>query len=362
MTVEDSDITLASAPYNNGKFTLTLPESLGRQYLSSLVTSEEGLTVSNPDAKAEFVILYAYESGSRVGSFYHGTRDWMGILMYVDGDTDITGSYSYTDYSGVKITETFNHFSLTGGWNIVYVRVTRTGSSYEYEYTTQVPAGAKWYFIASEEDDDDDDDEYTVIQNSILTVALENPASYSGKIDAVKLEAYYEAGDEYIVVASADYNSRGHTLISLPSSLDSKYLYGLLEVEERTVSDPDLKMRTATLSAYKSGYDIGYLYYGTENYESELIYADRDASITGYYSGIDDDGIKREEKYSMYLKEGWNMMYIKTAQKTGKSYEYEYTTQAPKGAKWYFNEYGSSTSAALHKQLRTISRRSLQGL
>jgi hypothetical protein len=155
MTVEDSEIVLASAPYNSGKFTLTLPESPGRQYLGSVAEDEEGLTVSDPDVKAVFVILSAYESGFCVGSFFHGTGDWVGMLTYADGDVSISGTYSHANYIGGTTAERFHNCKLTGGWNIVYIKVTEKGSSDEYIYTTQVPEGAKWYFTAIEVEEDE---------------------------------------------------------------------------------------------------------------------------------------------------------------------------------------------------------------
>jgi hypothetical protein len=352
LSADGSDVTLASAPYNNGKFTITLPESLGRQYLDAIGTPRD-VTISDTDVKTGLAILYAYESGSRIGRFYHGAGDWQGFLMYADGDVSITGSHSFTNSFGGTTAETFNNCNLADGWNILYIKGTQTGSSDEYEYTTRAPAGAKWYFTAMEEDE-----EYVVIQNNILTIAMENPAGYTGKIDAVQIEVFSETDQEYIPLAGADYNSRGYTLINLPESLNSLYLYGLTQDDGRTVSDPDFRMGAVALSTYKSGSETGALYHGTENCMGGLLYADRDVSITGSFAGIYEDGDKYTEKYNMHLAEGWNLMYVKMTQKTGNSYEYEYATQAPQGAKWHFREY-SSTSAALHKRLHSLSAKQM---
>ncbi|MDR1340600.1 MAG: hypothetical protein LBK58_11195 [Prevotellaceae bacterium] len=151
---DDKLITLASAPYTNGGFTLNLPASLGAQYLEPLFDEEDeipdGVTVSNPNVKTGEAILDAYKSDSYVGSFYHGNGDWEGELIYVDGDVSISGSgtETWTYGEGTEYEETYTNTyryncNLRKGWNIMYEKRTEKDS---YEYTTQAPANVKWYF------------------------------------------------------------------------------------------------------------------------------------------------------------------------------------------------------------------------
>jgi hypothetical protein len=154
---DDDEFTLVSAPYTNGGFTLILPANLGAQYLENLDEDEipQGITVSNPKAKTGWADLDAYKGDNRAGYFYHGIGDWEGELIYVDGDVTISGSYTetWTNGGGTEYEETYtethryNNCNLRKGWNIMYGKETEKGNnSYEYEVTTQVPAGAKWYF------------------------------------------------------------------------------------------------------------------------------------------------------------------------------------------------------------------------
>ncbi|MDR1338646.1 MAG: hypothetical protein LBK58_01075 [Prevotellaceae bacterium] len=145
---ENDETTLASVSYTNGGFTLKLPESVSDKYLDNFVKDYlgddyEGITVSNPNVKVCEVNLEAYESGSdnRIGSFYHKTEDWEGDLYYVEADLSITGS-STDEYGD---TSKFSNFHLKKGWNIIYFK----HIGYIYEWTTQVPEGAKWHFYYS---------------------------------------------------------------------------------------------------------------------------------------------------------------------------------------------------------------------
>jgi hypothetical protein len=133
-----SGITLASASYGNGGFTLNLPANVDAQYLSDAdELLPPGLTISNPNVKACVVGLNAYKSGSqtRTGFFYTEIEGWEGEeLIYADGNVNVTGSHSAADG---EISD-FN-LHLRKGWNMMYFK----GDN----ISTQVPAGAKWYLL-----------------------------------------------------------------------------------------------------------------------------------------------------------------------------------------------------------------------
>jgi hypothetical protein len=199
-----------------------------------------------------------------------------------------------------------------------------------------------------------------VIQNNTITVAVENGASYNSKIDLVRAVIYTDDKRES-TLTSAPYANGGFTL-NLPASVSAQYLDGLDEIPEGlTVSNPGVKMNQVDLEAYKSDsiYE-GDFYHRIGNWEGTLIYVDGDLSITGTYTETYNEGTENEythtEKYnSCSLNRGWNMMYVKET-KVNSSYEYEWTTQAPEGAKWYFEDYSSfSVSGSLQKQVHLLS-------
>ncbi|MDR1120362.1 MAG: hypothetical protein LBM08_05550 [Dysgonamonadaceae bacterium] len=146
---ETEIITLVSAPYTGGGFTMTLPASVSDRYLSSVFDEiPTGVTVSDPQVKSCTVSLEAYKSEINTGYFYHGAGNWGGEAIYVDGNVTITGSYIQTETYG-ETTLTYTHtydMHLSRGWNMVYDKLTEEGHSFKYEVTTQVPAGAKWVF------------------------------------------------------------------------------------------------------------------------------------------------------------------------------------------------------------------------
>jgi hypothetical protein len=149
-----------NAPYSNGGFTLTLPETVSDTYLEAFDAGdfEEGITVSNFNVKTGYAYIEAYKADDNTGFFYHGTgtadEDWEGELVYSNGDVSITGSYTDTydweDSDGVH-TETYTekyNVHLKKGWNRVYEKDTEKGNNtYEEETTTTVPSGAKWYYF-----------------------------------------------------------------------------------------------------------------------------------------------------------------------------------------------------------------------
>jgi hypothetical protein len=145
-------ITLVSTSYENGGFTLNLPESVSARYLDEDFEYEKthGVTVSNPNAKTGWVGLYAYKSNSDIGGFFYETEDgeWEGEIVYSDSDVSVTGSYTESETT-YTYKDTYNVY-LKKGWNMIYSRGTDKGNNlHEYEETTRTPEGAKWkwYFF-----------------------------------------------------------------------------------------------------------------------------------------------------------------------------------------------------------------------
>jgi hypothetical protein len=144
--------TLATVPYINSGFTLTLP-AIGEQYLQPIPDLMGGiwndLIISNPNVKGCFILLLsAYESETI--TFYHITENWTGCLLYANGSMSITGThYEFSDDG--KLMEEHNwNVHLKKGFNIVYSNGKYNGEDNfraEFKITTQTPAGAKWYGV-----------------------------------------------------------------------------------------------------------------------------------------------------------------------------------------------------------------------
>jgi hypothetical protein len=180
--------------------------------------------------------------------------------------------------------------------------------------------------------DDDDDEGGDTGGNPILgktgavTITVENGASYSGRIDEVRL-----VYGDMTVLSDADYNNGSFT-IDLPASFNSKYLDVVGEdiPVGVKVSNPSVKIGTAWLTAYKSGKWVGDFYPRTAEWEGSLMYATGDVSITG--TGTLDDNEKGT--FSVNLKQGWNLVYYGKYTETTR----EIITKAPSGARWVFDE------------------------
>ena len=139
----DSEMVVGSATFDNGE--LTLPEAeVSSNYLSRLGDDmPDGVAVSDPDVKVALGGVHAYKSGYKTGEFLHGVADWIGLLMYVDGDVSITGSYMEEEE------EIVNSFSLDlkKGWNIAYAHYSEEGIAM---MTTTAPEGATWNLIGQD--------------------------------------------------------------------------------------------------------------------------------------------------------------------------------------------------------------------
>jgi hypothetical protein len=227
--------------------------------------------------------------------------------------------------------------------------------------------------ISSCKKDDKEDENNGSIGNT-LTVTVENGSSLNGKIDAVKAKIDYEKSnggwDEYIA-ASAPYSNGGFTL-QLPETVSDTYL-GAFDTDEIpdgvTVSNLNAKIGWGYIEAYKEDENVGYFYLGTgttdADWEGELIYSNGDVNITGTETDVyswESDGETYTEtetnKYSMYLKNGWNIVYEKWTEKGNNTEEYELTTTAPSGAKWYYYDYSSkSLSSRIQKTPFISSKR-----
>ncbi|MDR2383118.1 MAG: hypothetical protein LBD76_04440 [Prevotellaceae bacterium] len=141
--------TLVETEYKDGGFTINLPESVSSRYLEPLDEDmPNGITVSNKNVNGGWASFIAFQSDEAVGYFYCRSGDWIGELMYVDGNSFITGIVTDSELdNGVTYTATYNlNMNLKKGWNMVYEKYSLSSFSYTSEITTTTPANAKWYF------------------------------------------------------------------------------------------------------------------------------------------------------------------------------------------------------------------------
>jgi len=199
-----------------------------------------------------------------------------------------------------------------------------------------------WGFISCDKEDKDPIEDSVVYT---ITAAVENGNDY--KIDAVKA---FTGTDEIInfetgEIASSDYKNGGFTL-SLPKTIENQYLELLFEEDEIPdaikISDVNTKFCYLLIVAYQSGTKAGEFEYKylsadeTVEIRAFYMYIDRDCSIKGSYTEIDEDETYRT--YNVSLKKGWNIMYV-YSRWTESGLRSEATSSVQSGLKWYFYEY-----------------------
>ncbi|MDR1417051.1 MAG: hypothetical protein LBJ57_06505 [Prevotellaceae bacterium] len=208
--------------------------------------------------------------------------------------------------------------------------------------------------VCSCDKDEDNKSVSGAIQDNVIEINLENGGSYSGKVDTVKLTIYFAELNRDVAFVSIPYGNGSFTM-NLPTSVNAQYLhdneYSDEELEKLTIINPTAKTGRMFLTVYKSGDEVGALYYGAEDWLNAkdwskgiyLMYVDGDASIAGSYTGGDPEKGTTvvEYSYDVHLKKGWNMVYEekKIKDEAKKLYETKVSTQIPAEAKWYLDMY-----------------------
>jgi hypothetical protein len=203
--------------------------------------------------------------------------------------------------------------------------------------------------------DDDEENGNTQIPYNTF-IAVENGASYNGKIDVVKVDI----NNDHIFY-STQYENGGFKL-ELPEKVsDPDYFYNPTNIllddcsGDVVISNPNVNIFYAYLKAYRlndkvyGGEEyVGSFHHGTEKEEKkwygysdgDLVYSDSECNIIGTCSTITNYpyiGYTYTYNYNVHLKEGWNMEYWKETRKENESI-IEITTQVPAGAKWYLDK------------------------
>jgi hypothetical protein len=215
--------------------------------------------------------------------------------------------------------------------------------------------------ISSCSKDENDDDENGGNIGNTITATVENGSSYNEKINAAKVEFEYQRDDgkwDYYVAATAPYSNSSFTL-QLPENVSDTYLKTFDDDDDDnefpegvTVSNRNVKRGQALIGAYKGDHRVGYFYFATGitdmDWSSNLIYANGDVNITGSHTETynrDSNGVTHVEtyidRYNVYIKKGWNMVY-ETWKESGNTYEHETTTTAFSSGKWWCYYYSTS--------------------
>jgi hypothetical protein len=185
-------------------------------------------------------------------------------------------------------------------------------------------------------DKDDDDGGTAVISGNKITVTIDGAGN---RVDMVKL--YADGRKSSGTIAEAEVKDNRFTM-ELPETLPSQYLEPLKDEmpDGITLSDASAKgCFSLEFYAYKNNDFVGYLSYVNfsgkeEDYKSgsafvDLVYVDKDLSITGSYTDED-----YKETYNCHLKKGWNYMAEIYRGKSNDVEADEYTTSLPGGLKW----------------------------
>jgi len=151
---EDSDLEylVGAGEYQNGKFTIELPENIPEMYLVNL-DAPDWAKVSEKNVNGGIIMIEGYKSGEYVNNFAYGKIEMnnlipkitVGAYTYVDKDVKITGTYSEKDEAGYTSIFSFDVF-LKKGWNIMYVSLSLALGALTIDVATSDPGGMKWYF------------------------------------------------------------------------------------------------------------------------------------------------------------------------------------------------------------------------
>jgi len=153
------DIIIATAPFKNGGFKITLPEKMDERLLKPLnleswFSGVSNLTISNKDVVGTQLDNFeAFKNNSFVGrfcSYYTGDVYNYGgrgeiFFLFFDGDCKISGSH--TETIGSEKYEFTIDMNLKKGWNMCYYTYISAGNIVIQKYTTKKPElDFGWYF------------------------------------------------------------------------------------------------------------------------------------------------------------------------------------------------------------------------
>jgi hypothetical protein len=163
---EDDRISLAYGNFSNGRFTITLPQTMDARYLedisdfSFIDAGKLPDNISNRNARlGTFWNLIGISSSSGAFSWddwvtevkygkLHDDGDWLSTwvrFVYSDSNVTITGSHTER---GTSWEETYSYdLSLKRGWNRIYCTYKYESGSELYSFSSKSVSGLRWYFF-----------------------------------------------------------------------------------------------------------------------------------------------------------------------------------------------------------------------
>jgi len=154
------EVTIASAPFKNGGFKMTLPEKIDERLLEDITafpdymgTIPAEINISDKNVKGTIVVAFlAFKNNLWVGDFrciyFSNDHDTEAFLFYsfVDGDCKVSGTVTRT-YGPITSKDIFD-LDLKKGWNAVYQIQTVAGNTNTVKVTTKKPDfDLTWYFV-----------------------------------------------------------------------------------------------------------------------------------------------------------------------------------------------------------------------
>jgi len=205
-----------------------------------------------------------------------------------------------------------------------------------------------------------------------FTATVVNGNAYNDLIDKIGVFISIDTNDNWIneKIATGTWSNGGFT-ISLPTTLDSRFLWLLGDIYGTTFTFSDRNARithffdgTPRIRAFDSdGNLLGFLWNELEGenwwVDMEIVYADRDVTIIGTYTySCEYEGWTETETWSVSLRRGWNKIYI-VDKSTETSWDILFTTEPISGLRWYFEDAGRSLFPATKSTKNTTQSRSI---
>jgi hypothetical protein len=214
-----------------------------------------------------------------------------------------------------------------------------------------------------------DEDEGSAVT---INATVEDGASYATSIDDVK--AIIEDGDSILFVAASGNYTNGGFSLTLPKSVDVKYL-SVMDTdmpEGITISDSKVKGSGVNFYGYKSGEIVGMFQNGKMENEmftavESYIFVDGNITISGSSSETEDllgMPITVKTNYNLKLKKGWNLVYLNMTpvlSETEISMTMDISNTQISGLKWYLTG-GDNYSLSIQKKMVELSKLKMQML
>jgi hypothetical protein len=170
-----------------------------------------------------------------------------------------------------------------------------------------------------------------LVPGGVIAVTVENGADYNAKIDSVHAGLEWDFGNDnygYDIFAKTKYNN-GNFSITLPETVDAKYLRSIDEDLPSSVTVSDKTANGATFDSFdaiKDGRNVGYFVKTNVNINAEMsieerlslyangiysvvyMYVDKPVTVTGSYTDddyFDDENIEVPVNINVSLQKGW---------------------------------------------------------